>query len=70
MSATPAQIAAAEAALKNQANKEISGLPGFEQGMARNALNDALLQRFAKLAADAVVGVTPAASAPAPKASS
>jgi len=57
MSASPEQIAAAMAAIKAQALQEISQIPMFEQGMARQALNDQLLGRFAKRAADAVAAV-------------
>lgn len=57
MSATPEQIAAAAKALRAQANAKIAALPMFEQGMARQALNDQLIGEFAKAAADAVAAV-------------
>ncbi len=55
MPATLSQIAAAAKALQQEADREISKLPIFEQGMARRGLSDQLLRQFAKVAADAAV---------------
>ena len=55
MKATPAQIAAAEAALKKLAESKIAALPFFAQGQARQALSDALLGEFATVAVNAAL---------------
>lgn len=55
MKATPAQIAAAHAALKQLAESKIAALPFFEQAPARQALSDALLNEFATVAVNAAL---------------
>lgn len=51
--ATQAQYDAAKAALRALAEAKIAQLPFFEQGAAEKALNDTLLEEFARAAVDA-----------------
>lgn len=53
MPATPAQYAAAAKAIHALANKMVAELPWFERAAAGNALNDAIVNQFAKEAVDA-----------------
>jgi hypothetical protein len=50
---SPGMYTAAEKAIHDLANKMIAELSWFEQGPARNALNDAIVKRFAAAAVDA-----------------
>jgi hypothetical protein len=60
MSGTPAQYAAASAAMHKRANQLILTLPWFEEGPATNFLNGKMMDEFAKIAVDAALAVTPA----------
>lgn len=51
--ASQAQYDAAAKAIHDLANKLIAQLNWFEQGPARNALNDKIVGQFAKAAVDA-----------------
>jgi len=57
MSGTPAQYAAASAAMHKRANQLILT---FEEGPATNFLNGKMMDEFAKIAVDAALAVTPA----------
>ena len=57
MSGTPAQYAAASAAMHKRANALISTLPWFEAGPATNFLNGKMMDEFAKIAVDAALAV-------------
>jgi hypothetical protein len=60
MTGTPAQYAAASAAMHKRANQLIAMLPWFEAGPASNFLNGKMVDEFAKLAVDAALAVTSA----------
>jgi hypothetical protein len=57
MMATPAQYAAAAKAIHAHAETMIASLGMFEQAMARQALNDQVVNSFAKAAVDAALSV-------------
>ena len=57
MSGTPAQYAAASAAMHKRANQLIATLPWFEQSPATNFLNGKMMDEFAKIAVDAALAV-------------
>jgi hypothetical protein len=56
--ATQAQYDAAAKAIHTLANKMISQLPGFVQMQAQNALNNHVVNNFAKAAVDAALAVS------------
>lgn len=60
MQATPVQYAAAAKAIHALANKMVAALPWYEKAAAENALNDALVNQFAKAAVDAAMSAAPA----------
>jgi hypothetical protein len=51
--ASQGEYAAAANAIHALANKMISALPFFEQGLASNALNNQVVNQFAKASVDA-----------------
>jgi hypothetical protein len=57
MSGTPAQYAAASAAMHKRANQLLATLPWYEQGPAGNILNGHMVDDFAKIAVDAALAV-------------
>jgi hypothetical protein len=58
--ATTAQYAAAAKAIHDLANKMVAALPWWEKAPAQNALNDALVNQFAKASVDAAMNAEPA----------
>lgn len=60
MKATQAQYDAAGKAIHDLANKMIANLNWFAQAPARNALNDKVVDQFAKAAVDAAMNAAPA----------
>lgn len=58
--ATQAQYAAASKAIHDLANEMIGKLNWFAQAPARNALNDGVVNQFAKAAVDAAMNAAPA----------